>query len=264
MLLSIITTASLLLCIHIQLCTAADDEGEDEDKWQWQGLVQLSLASFFLLLGLHFLLYAHLATYALMKRYRDWGHLVTGDVLSCDPLQSTSSLSKSKWEVQYLYTASVHTYGERTSSRLEFRYPDKLQDKRFVRRLPSDTYTPRGTKVEVLVLPGLPKSGLTSDFAEQSLSSHSHCRTIMLLVSGLCLYVIIVYLQVLQVQGYDGNDDDEKVGWIVMGISHALIYCVARMWSDARWQTEWRTKYDSAVPIKTKLIHAAQTTDPLL
>jgi hypothetical protein len=255
------TSMRLLLVALLSLFPTCAADGSDE--WQlWRGLVQLLLASFFVLLGLHFMLYSHLSTYSLMKEYQTKGVTHMGDVLSCDV---DPSYNNAQWEIDVLYTASVNQYATRSSSRLEFRHPEKIQYKRYGRRFPSDRAMARGTPVELWLLPGFPKSGLTRDFVQAKLAAHSHFRTILYLVPGLLLLALIIGMQVVQVQGYDDKDDGKRLGWIVMGAVWTAIFFVAGIWSDARWQAERRIKYNSAVAMTTKYpTAAAERSDPLL
>jgi hypothetical protein len=232
------------LFLLLTLIQGTHGEGGDNDWEQWVGLARYIIAFLFTVLGLQFLLYSHISTYTLVKTYRDHGLLISGDVLSCDE----STKASNKWEVAVLYVASAHKYEEDPRNR--FRYPNAVCDKRFLRRFETDHPIPRGTKVEVLLRKGVARSGLLKETVERNLQSHSHLRTVLLLVPGLLLLGFILWLAVEEVKGFD--DEDSTLAWIILGIALFVIVLVSTIWADGRFAKEKRRRFESAVPMATK------------
>jgi hypothetical protein len=238
-------TLFFLLCIlnnhHVALAEE-DEQGDDWTDSEWIGLVKYLFAALFVTLGLHLLLYSHSETHSLMKEYFHRGSSVSGDVLSCE------EQNPKKFEITVLYKAPVHKFA---STRGQFRYPERVEEKRFMRRLHMEYPLSRGTVVEVLWLPERgPQSGMLREVVEHKIANHSHCRTVLTIVPGLLLWILIIWLTVLTIQSMD--EDSQKTAYLVVGLSLAVFILGSRMFCDARFQSERGKRFESAVPMVTK------------
>jgi hypothetical protein len=240
----------LLLCLCIQLHDSVA-EGDDND-WidsEWMGLVKPLLAAFFVTVGLHMLLYSHIATRSLLRAYLQKAVITSGDVLSCE------EINPDLFDIAVLYKAPVSNYDDASRSaynnRQQFRYPDQLVEKRFLRRFQLEYPLQRGTVVRILRFAGRPKSGMLQQAIQEKLAQHSNCRTVLILVPGLLLWTLIVWLAVETIQA-STEDRQEEIAYAVLGLSLAVFVLGSRMFSDSRFQSDRTKRYESAVPMVTK------------
>jgi hypothetical protein len=240
----------LLLCLCVQLRDSVA-EGDGDNEWidsEWMGLVKPLLAAFFVTVGLHMLLYSHTATRSLLKAYMQKAIVTTGDVLSCE------EINPDLFDIAVLYKAPVSKYdGSRSAhnNRQQFRYPDQLVEKRFLRRFQLEYPLHRGTVVRILRFPGRPKSGMLQEVVQDKLAQHSNCRTVLILVPGLLLWTLIVWLAVQTIQA-SMEDRQEDIACAVLVLSLAVFVLGSRMVSDSRFQSDRTKRYESAVPMVTK------------
>lgn len=214
-------------------------EGIDFDLSEWTGAVRYLLGLSLVIFGLHFLLYGHVLSYKLWKRYRDEGTVIPGDVIACETLIN-------RFEVTVMYTATVYKF---KNSRQRFRLvPDSVENKRFMRKFMSvdDSPVPRGSIVRILLLQGMPRSGVLIEEVEQHIRVHSHCRTVLILLPGLALIGIFLGLISNELQ----QMDDSNNGWIVSGILICLVICLARMVCRKRFEVEKNKRLNSAVAMR--------------
>lgn len=241
----------LLLCLCVQLHDSVA-EGDDANEWidsEWMGLVKPLLAAFFVTAGLHMLLYSHIATRSLLRAYLQKAVSTSGDVLSCE------EISPDTFDIAVLYKAPVSKYDGASRSahnnRQQFRYPDQLVEKRFLRRFQLEHPLQRGTVVRILRFSGRPKSGMLQEVVQDKLAQHSNCRTVFILVPGLLLWSLIVWLSVQSIQS-SMEEDQEKIAYAVLALSLTVFILGSRMFSDSRFQSDRTKRYESAVPMVTK------------
>lgn len=241
-----------LLCLFI-LVTDVSAEGNDFDMaegWaEWGGLVQYLIALAFVSVGLEFLLYSHLGTYALMKRYQKVAAVVPGQVLSCEP-------KILMYEVAVLYTTKAHKHED--IPRLKFRYPNAFEERRFLRRLETKHQLARGSSIEILILPEKARSGLTRDMVERIVAEHSHFRTVLILVPGILLILFIAWMAVDKAS----STKNPKMACIVFAVAYAIIFSMGYVVAAGRFEQEKQRRYFSAIAQKTK--HQGTKNEPLL
>jgi hypothetical protein len=186
-----------------------------DDGWMgWSSLCTATVTA-----GLHMLLYSHIATRSLLRAYIQKAVSTSGDVLSCE------EINPDLFDVAVLYKAPVSKYDDASRSaynnRQQFRYPDQLVEKRFLRRFQLEYPLQRGTVVRILRFPGRPKSGMLQEVVQDKLAQHSNCRTVLILVPGLLLWTLIVWLAVHTIQKFHGGPTEEiacSLGSISCGI----------------------------------------------
>lgn len=239
---------SLLTVLLLPVAGVVAQDDHEEDWKQWAGLVRYIAAWFFVVLGLHTMLYSHLATHALLKRYQYKAKAIWGTILECE------TRADNAFQVSVLYHATSHKYAN--NPRLRFRNPDAMEEKRYMRRWHTQQPLQRGTRVEMLLLSNNPKSALAQEVVLAQLSNHSHCRTCLVLSPGLLLLSAILYLAIRTVQ----EQDDNTVGFLVVVISFSLILISAQAWSRRQFDAECRKKFFSAVAMRT----TETRSDPLL
>jgi hypothetical protein len=241
-------TLFFLLCIlnnnHVAHAEG-DEQGDDWTDSGWIVLVQCLFVVLFMTLGLHLILYSHSENHSLMKEYVHRGSSVQGDVLSCEAVQgdvlSCEEQNPKKFEITVSYKAPV-----------QFRYPDRVEEKSFMRRLHMEYPLSRGTVVEVLWLPERgPQSGMLREVVEHKIANHSYCRTVLTVAPFLLSWISTIWLAVLTIQSMD--EDSQKTAYIVLGLSLAVFFLGSRMFCDARFQSERGKRFESsAVPMVTR------------
>lgn len=240
----------LLLSLFLQLDDSTA-EGGDDNEWidsEWIALVKTLLAAFFVTVGLHMLLYSDLATHSLLKAYMQKSVSTTGDVLSCE------EINPNLFDIAVLYKAPVHKYdGSRSAqnNRRQFRYPDQFVEKRFLRRFQLEYPLPRGSVVQILRFPGRPTSGMMQQVVQEKLAQYSHCRTVLILMPGLLIWILIVWLAVQTIQA-SMADQQQNIAYTVLGLSLAVFMLGSRMVSESFFSKERTKRFESAVPMVTK------------
>jgi len=235
------TTIYFLLLLLTSVVGAAEFDWSGE-KWSIISAVKYLLGLSFIIFGLHFLLYNHLASYKIWKRYREEGTMIPGEVIACDETLIN------KFEVTVLYTATVYHY---KNTRQRFRLtPDSITNKRFMRRFmlfhASSMILPRrGATVRVLLLPGMPKSGMLVEEVERHIREHSHCRTVLLLLPGITLVTLCVFLMSHELQQRINNS---ALSWGISLLLCSILCVVARIVCRRNFKMEQR--FNSAVAMK--------------
>ena len=207
-----------------------------------------------------------LATHKIWKKYtnENYSTKVVGDVLSSEPSSSSSSSSSAtttampKYDVSVLYTTTVHKY--ENDSRNKFRYPNAFEDKRFLRTFTIEEppiIPRRGTRIDVYILRGLPRSGCIREVIDANIRNHSHCRTCLVLVPGVCLVGVFVYLitvELYAVTGGGGGGGQQKetiLPWIVVCVALLVMISCTNMWCKRRFQRELDRVFMGGVPQRT-------------
>jgi hypothetical protein len=243
-----------VLFITILLLQFTSCHAKGNDVWtQWLPLAQFLLAFLFVSLGLHLLLYSHLATHSLMKVYLQHGDKIAGNVLDCTP-----SIHNNQYEITVLYHAVLPKY--KSNPRLAFRHLDAPGTiKRFMRRYHTNQAYSRGMIVDVLLLPGIPSSGLLLELVETIRQQHSHCRTILILVPGLCLIGLILWMAILFIIEESYNQRNRYILVLVLGLGFSVL--LSNMIAGGRWEQEKVRRFYSSIPTTC---HNQQNKDPLI
>lgn len=234
------------------LALIAAVNGADEFEWSdyWSGGTSAVVGYYLLglscvIVSLHLLLYDHLASYGVWKRYRDKGTLLPAEVLSCEALINTG------FEISVLYTAPVHKF---TKARDVFRHPDAIEYKRFLRRfvvaLDDAPLPTRGSAVRVLLLPGMPKSGMWAQEVDRQLRAHSHLRTFLILLPGSLLVTLFLWCIDNEVRRLN----DPNIGRLVSGLILCVVVFLARVVARKGFQAKKNKRFNSAVPMKITAI----------
>jgi hypothetical protein len=249
------STNRLSLLVSLLIITPCDAQYSFHDFWaQWGSLLRYLVALFFAILGLHLVLYAHMATYSLMKTYMKHGKRIKGDVLDCTPID------KSRNQITVLYDAVVPKYED---PRLQFRHPDAAGTvKRFMRRFDTCLLYQRGSVIDIVLLPGLPKSGLLLEVVEMIQTQHSHLKTVLLLVPGSCLICFTLFMAVATIQE-NFDEEHQRHGYIVLVAFTAVISLLSRIIVGGRWEQVKNRRFLSAVATKTATA-SNRKEDPLL
>jgi len=259
-------------------------------------LLTYLLGIFCTILGLELSLYGTFQTYQLWKKYLENNNnnnnnnndnmnsnnnnndsnstMVTGDVISSNANTNYFSSSSSFYEVTILYEATSHRYA--TNPRQKFRQPHSFETKRYIRtfQLPLPTtmnsvnvdteedYIPRllnrGDTVNILLLPGMPRSGCLRSVIERAMTG-TNCGWRVLSMAlvglpGLCLLGLFIALcieEIMSAAAAAENPQQEQInGIIIVSSTIILSYLLARMISMSRYQKVKRKLFECAVPIK--------------
>lgn len=247
------TDKSSALLIHVLLflrgLTPIAASEDFDDLWStWSDLIRYLLGLFFVILGLHLLLYTPFSVHVTWKQYltqKAYSRKVLGDILSCTKINNSPL---PQFEVSVLYTARVNPYANNHSrSRMEFRHPDKFVEKRFIRRFVISCFLPRKPQsVDVLFLPGMPRSGCLAEVAERKVAEYSRCRTFLLLILGIFLIGVFILLASVEVR----EMEDKELGWAVLVCTLLLFVGGIRLWCESQFMKTKRKIFDSAVAFK--------------
>lgn len=232
----------LLLVLASTSVVCAEKNDWYEVANDWSGVAKSLLGLFFVYAGVSLLLYNHIATHKIWKKYTNerFSTKVSGDVLSSE----RSSIDYNKFDVSVLYVAVVHKF--ENDPRNKFRYPNAYEEKRFMRTFLVGQPISRGTVLDVFILRGMARSGCIREVVEKNTRAHSHCRTVMILVPGVALISLFVYLAVMEVSAMQ----DQTVGWIVLAVGLLVILMGTNMWCQRRFHRELGRTFQVAVPQK--------------
>eukprot|EP00588_Corethron_pennatum_P027441 CAMPEP_0194316958 /NCGR_PEP_ID=MMETSP0171-20130528/13700_1 /TAXON_ID=218684 /ORGANISM="Corethron pennatum, Strain L29A3" /LENGTH=342 /DNA_ID=CAMNT_0039073377 /DNA_START=147 /DNA_END=1175 /DNA_ORIENTATION=- len=243
-----------------------DDLGVvDWEYQQWTGLTRLLGVFAIISLALHALVYTEWRVLSLLFEYSGFGARVSGDVLSCElgPRRS----ARDKWDVNILYEMPCCKYEKK--SRMHFRHPETVVYKSFLKKIEMDRSIARGkSAVEMLVLVGLPKSGMPKEIIERDIEAFSRLRALCITVPGVVLMSAIMYFEIQEVLSIDENQ--RTAGWIVFGVCTWLILFLSMAWSKVIINGKtWRMKNDATVMVRSDKQQGQQAdetnkSDPLL
>ena len=230
---------------------------------EYSGLVKYLVGAFIPILVLHLLLYIRAKIHAMWKEYlKPSTAVVLGDVLSCDESSSSPSVTlsgvgtdaaaasaASRYQVVILYQAQEHKYWN--NPRLRFRHPNMVETKRYVRRFVLDEPMERGTKVEIVLLPDMPRSGCMRQLAERNVAAYSRARTVLIAVPGLLLLIIFLGLCVREVVNIGEDKGTRRVGWVVLVAALVAMFLGAKAICQVQLRRQEDRLFNCAVPMKT-------------
>jgi len=261
------TAGILLACVT----TSARAEQNKIDDWielvyDLSGVIKCLLGIFFVYAGVSLLLYNHLATHKIWKKYTNENSAVKviGDVLSSEPSSSSTTTTIQHnngkyYNVSVLYTTTIHKY--ENDSRNKFRYPNAIKHQRYLRKFTVNEPIPRGTRIDVYVLHGMPRSGCIREVIDTNIRNHSHCRTCLILVPGVCLVGIFAYLTMLELYAMEGGDDQKEtiLQWTAVCAVLLVLLSCTNMWCQRRFQRELEVIFQGGIPQRT-IIPSSQSS----
>lgn len=215
-----------------------------DDKALPQALAALAphLAILFVvLLKIHLLLYPKLALRSLMDQYRNDGASIQGQVLSCETKPGTSEKT---FIAEIVYERTQHKNANDPS--LRFRHPTEVVSKMFVRRFELGRKVTRGEEVEMLVLPGNPRSACPKEVVEGILAEHDQERTKKTIVWGTLLCGGILGLAVEKVVRLN----DPMTGWAVLLVGVCVVEAVPFLYCADEFLKSKRRRFNSARPVQ--------------
>jgi len=237
----------------------------DWEYQQWTGLTRLLAVFAIISLAFHALVYTEWCVLSLLFEYIGFATRVSGDVLSCE--LGPRRFVRDKWDVNILYEMPCCKY--ETKSKMHFRHPEAVVYKSFMKKIEMDRPIARGKNaVEMLVLVGLPKSGIPKEIIERDIEAFSRLRALCITVPVVVLMSAIIYFEIQEVQSIDENQ--RTTGWIVFGACTWLILFLSMAWSKVIINGKtWRMKNDALVMVRSGKQQGQQTdetnkSDPLL
>mmetsp|Transcript_15142 Transcript_15142/g.22525 ORF Transcript_15142/g.22525 Transcript_15142/m.22525 type:complete len:266 (-) Transcript_15142:230-1027(-) len=217
------------------------------------------------IIGLFSLLYSYHKRHRLMKKYLYSGVHITGTVLSCEDKKTFTNTKRRRFfmttdddddefEISVLYTAKEHKYND---TRNRFRYPNTFVEKRFMRRFVISERMVRGNKVDIVLLPGIPKSGMLSNAVYNEVENFSYCRSVLTLVPGMGLFGILLYKLQEQVLLLYNEEHKRRNVLVVIGVAIMLVWTMCMCYCSRIFQRKKRQLF-SAVAMVQKTQDAQQ------
>lgn len=230
----LIIWAFLIVCAQAQ-----DGDLTESSSWSapFEDLGPNIIGIFLIIFIAHVLLYSSLATRSLMQQYLTEATPVLGQALS-------SEERGNRILVEVVYEASEHKYADSPS--LRFRYPDALEQKRFLRIFEFRRHVPRGQSIEVLIpVQNGTRSGCPTEVVERILSEFSMKRTLIIIgiasialaaVLGVSIYQIILMEQPLG-------------GFIALAVAIGVSELLSLLYCGDIFLRSKRLRFDSALPV---------------
>jgi hypothetical protein len=219
----------------------------------WFTLFRYLVGLGFVIFGAYTILYNDIATYIFLKKYLK-ATPIQGQVLSCEELPGNVK----KYEIQVLYSAIVRKFA--SDPRLRFRYPEALLlQKEFLRRFESNWLIPRGSSVDLLLLPGFPKSGCTPEMIDAKKSQLSIARIILTIIPATSLIALFAGLSIREVLTFDWRTE-QLLGWAFLIFCCGLFVCLSWSFCDFQFQARAKNIFFSAVPMQRKSTSTTMTS----
>jgi hypothetical protein len=197
---------------------------------------------FVIIFKLHLLLYPKLALRSLMDHYRNDGTSLQGHVLSCEAKPGTCGNS---FMVEIMYERTQNKNANDPS--LRFRDPTNVVSKNYVRRFELGRKVVRGEKLDMLVLPGEPRSGCPNEVLEGiglCLGDQGQTKKTMLWALAVCGCVLgLAIRQVLRL-------DDPTAGWAVLLVGVCVVELVPFIYCTDQFLRAKRKRFNSARPMR--------------
>jgi len=253
-------TASLALLFLITKSALAENanyyDGDDEynvldeepnmaDIWwitKYSELAPFLVGIFFVVLGMHLILVPPFLTCNLMKTYLQLGMVVEGHVLNCEVKPGGSSLEEIFFMVEVMYQVLEHKH---SSSRMRLRHPHDMELKKFVRRFRFKRDIPRGTTLDVLILPKQTRSGCPREVAEMLLIENSTTMLKIILVLGSIIVCILIGFAIHVVKSMQNTYEATSV--MVIGLITIEVICF--FYSGKIFLKSKKINFDSARPV---------------
>jgi hypothetical protein len=195
---------------------------------------------FVVIFKLHLLLYPKLALRSLMNQYRNDGISLHGHVLSCE---AKPGKCDNRFIVEIMYERTRNKHANDPS--LRFRDPTNLVSKKYVRRFELGRKVARGEKVDVLVLPGEPRSGCPKEVVE-GIGPSDQEQTKKIILWGLVVCGCVLGLAVRQVLRLD----DPMAGWAVLLVGVCLVELLPFIYCTDEFLRSKRKRFNSARPMR--------------
>ena len=231
-------TASLALLVLITKSALAENadyyDGDDEynvldeepnmaDIWwitKYSELAPFLVGIFFVVFVMHLILVPPFLTCNLLKTYLQLGMVVEGHVLNCEVKPGGSSLQEIFFMVEVMYQVLEHKH---SSSRMRLRHPHEMELKRFVRRFRFKRDIPRGTTLDVLILPKQTRSGCPREVTEMLLIENSTTILKIILALGSIIVCILIGFAIHVVKSMQNTYEATSV--MVIGLITIEVIC---------------------------------------
>lgn len=239
--------------LALLLCKAVHGDGETEGEIlveDWFNLIRYLMGLACLIFGVFFLLYSDIATYSLLRYYNKLGRSIPGEVLSCTDVPGHVK----KFEIEVLYSAQSPQFKD---SRTKFRYPDAMETKEYLRRFQTDWKHPRGSMVELIILPSIPTSACTSEMIDLKLDRLSLLGTgiigklCLILPPAFTLIAIFSCLAYRQVKEFESKEAF-VTSCVVVVLCLVLFLFVSLSVCDHQFQDLKRRVFHSAVCVSRR------------
>jgi hypothetical protein len=244
-----------IFLLALLLCKAVHGDGDDESEEEvlvedWFDLIRYLMGLAFLIFGIFFVLYSDIATYSMLRCYNKTGRIVPGEVLSCEDVPGHVK----KFEIEVLYSADTAQFKD---SRNKFRYPDAMETKEYLRRFQTDWKTPRGSMIELIILPGIPTSACTSEMIRLKLNSLSKLGTGLIAKLGLVLPPALTLIGIFSYLVYRKVTEFSSrrtfvTSLVVVGLCLILFLFISLSICDHQFQDRKRRVFHSAVCVRRK------------
>jgi hypothetical protein len=229
----------------------------------WANLIRHLIGLGFVLLVTFSIVYDDLATHIFLKNYAK-AERIAGKVVSCEEMKDQVK----KYEIQVVYAA--------TSPKCAYRYihqdttgpiststssPHALLQKQYVRRFESNWMTPRGSSIDLFLIPSLPRSACTPELIDVHVQQGSKRKRRMTLVflPAMTMISIFLGLSILEILNLP-EPRHRLVGWIVLLGCFVLFVCLSWSFCDYHFQQSARATFMAAVPVKQTIMKPSENT----
>ena len=196
------------------------DTSAERNAVDWFNLIRHLLGAGFVIFGCFSLLYSHISMYNLLWRYKTTGQAVSGKILSCADGRSNAERS-----IEVLYTVVAPAKRQ---------YPNlDVKPRQYVLKAYTQSDPLEGSMIDLLVLPGIPKSACTVEMIDTLIARHSHGITALILVPALTLMGAFLFVSHREIKKFDGLSQEIMawsllIVWILFCSWFSYIFCHGR------------------------------------
>jgi len=261
----IVNTLLTILLLYIIEATHAAPPTPDPALLPWIHAATIVTPHLIIILFTTIYLYKHIhsdmATNTLMKEYIVKGKVVQGKVLSCEPRKKTPGKNDDDDKnvtIDVLYKATQHKF--ENDARANFRNPEAIVQKQYLRRFQSQRDWKRGDSIEVLLLQWYPRSGCTREVVERNLAGYDDRKIASVYVPGLCFVAIVLAWGVVSVVWSQGPGLHKNKGLEVLACGFAAIQFVVWVYFYAQFMKAKLRKFGSAKAMVTSSVGSKNKT----
>ncbi len=198
----------------------------------------------FTVFGIFFLLYKDYATKIFLQFYEN-AEIVSASVVACNTIQS------GRYQVKVVFSAaSPKTLLQPRGHVNPTGAGDALLQQEYMLKYDSLWLTPQGTRMDLYLIPGKPRSAITKDLLDSGRESFSWTKALSILVPGLMLVVVFISLCIDIINNFPPGS--QWTGWIAFVIGSGWIVLASWSFCEYQFQDYAKMKFLSAFPVQRR------------